>query len=306
MRFKSICKKLVLSVLMMLFILANLEAGKVKQALLVPPDYLIRSVAFSLERIPDYSKISIIADNFLSGEYAKIILHSYGFKNRQIEILPSIQALKLEDVSGLDIFGKLSSQDQDYLRQKEIKFSDIANLENRGFPVIKPSNSGIFKTAIIVLGTGPLDESTPSLDMVRRVETGIALWRSIPDALLFFTGGKTAGPISEAKMMALIAFSRGVPRSDVFLEEESRSTVENAQFTVKIIDNLPVKKFLLVSRPTHLKRAERIFKQFPEFWNLQVYPSRISKEEIIANLEEYLAYKDSDRVRQILKKISKE
>jgi hypothetical protein len=61
-----------------------------------------------------------------------------------------------------------------------------------------------------------------------------------------------------------------------------------------------------VSRPTHLKRAVPIFGKYPEFRDIQAVASPISKQEIKDNFEEYLAFKDSERVRQVLRKILKE
>ncbi|MEI7999460.1 MAG: YdcF family protein, partial [Candidatus Omnitrophota bacterium] len=151
-----------------------------------------------------------------------------------------------------------------------------------------------------------VDEMTPILDMGKRVETGIRLLKQNLQAIIILTGGKTAGPISEAMMMSLIAYSRGVPAGKVLLEEDSRSTVENAQLTALLVQKLSIKKFVLVSRISHLKRAMPIFKSHLEFEQVQSEPTDITKEQIKENLEEYLTYKPSVRVTHLLNKILKE
>ncbi|MCX5714805.1 MAG: DUF6498-containing protein [Candidatus Omnitrophica bacterium] len=161
-------------------------------------------------------------------------------------------------------------------------------------------------TAIIVLGTRELDQTTPSLDMSRRVEKGVELYAKHPSALLIFTGGKTSGPVSEAAMMAELAVKLGVHPGEFILEEESHSTKENAQFTANLVLGCAIKRTMIVTRLGHLKRATRIFFKYRVFGKIQPVTSNISKKEIIRNLQEYLAGHQSVPVQQILEKIKKE
>ncbi len=158
-------------------------------------------------------------------------------------------------------------------------------------------------TIIVVLGTEPLDDTTPSLDMVRRVETGIKVFKANAHSLLFFSGGKTAGPISEARMMARMAYARGISPDTVLMEERSRSTVENAKYCAVLVRKYPAAKFILVTRQTHMPRAYAIFKSFPEFRTVVPRVSYISREEVEKDFEGYLRLKDRPRTRQVLKKI---
>jgi uncharacterized SAM-binding protein YcdF (DUF218 family) len=159
---------------------------------------------------------------------------------------------------------------------------------------------------VIVLGTAPLDEATPSLDMVRRVEEGVRIASRYAHSKILFTGGKTVGVTSEAAMMAGLAYARGVSPARVLLEDRSLTTVENAEFSAAIAGGLPIKRSILVSRPTHLKRAKAAFSRYRVFGPIQTVPSVITREEIVANLQGYLARHDSERVRQILNKIVRE
>ena len=295
----------------------NAEAEKEKQLLLVvpvvinnilSPDFfsVIHSAVPYFYKAKNTLKIEILADDILSEQYAKITLHSYGLNNKQISILRSIHSFPLGDVFSLDVCGTLSLKDRDYLRQNHVELQAVQVLNNGKLFTDIRWNTKHANTAIIVLGTSSFDETTPSLDMVRRVETGIKILKRNPDAVLIFSGGKTAGPISEARMMALIAYARGILPSQVILEEDSLSTIENAQFVDRIVKKVPIKRFILVSRLTHLKRAVPIFSKYSEFKDMQAIVSPISKQEISNNFEEYLAFKDSERVRQILRKILKE
>ena len=313
---KYISRQAVLTLFLLLIFSVHGEAAKIKQALLVVHELVaaepspgffsvIHTVVPSFGKTGDILKTHIISNDALASKYAKIILHSYGLTITQVDILDSIQALKLDEVALLYICGKPSSKVQDYLRRKGVEFNLITE-EDDTLPKNEFKKIKDFDTVIIVLGTGPLDETTPSLDMVKRVETAIKVLDENPHSLLLFSGGKTAGSISEARMMALIAYARGVFPSEVILEEKSLTTIENAKFSAQIVGSFPIKKCILISRPTHLKRAVPIFSKYPEFKEIQVAPSYISKEEITRNLEEYLAYNESKRVRQILGKILRE
>jgi len=66
-----------------------------------------------------------------------------------------------------------------------------------------------YDCVLVVLGNEPLDDLTPTVDTVARVEKSVAFFKDHPRSLLVFTGGKTSGSVSEAKMMAEIAIKNG-------------------------------------------------------------------------------------------------
>ena len=240
---------------------------------------VIHSAVSSINKANGAPRVTVITESALASDYAAIVLHSYRIKNLQIEsrVVPPVRVRENPPPQG--------------------KGGQPAAVQRwpRGFTI-----------AIVVLGTAPLDDTTPSLDMVRRVEQGMRLLRKAPQAVLIVSGGRTAGPISEAKMMALIAYARGASPSRVILEEDSRSTAENARFVAPIFDRLGIKRAIIVSRPTHLKRAMPLFRKYTHCTHLCAAGSRISREEIAENFRGYLAFNDSPRVRQMLDKIMKE
>ncbi|MDP2941130.1 MAG: YdcF family protein [Candidatus Omnitrophota bacterium] len=315
--FRRLNKYLVLCLLIFSVTTLDLEAGMARQVLLAVPEVannqpsgeflaVIHAAASCLKKNKAPLKISIISDDALAAKYAKIILHSYGLKNQQVEILGSLRQLKLAGAVGLDVYGSLSSGGQDYLRQSGVAFNLLPAGKDKDIPLTRRKGRRDSYSAIIVLGTAPLDETTPSLDMGRRVETAIKLWKRNPEVLLIFSGGRTGGSISEAMMMVLMAYARGISPSDIILEQDSRSTEENAQFSARLAGKMPIEKTILVTRASHLRRAALIFKKYPQFGKVQPVASRILKREIIGDFQDYLAFNDSPRVRQILAKILKE
>jgi len=165
--------------------------------------------------------------------------------------------------------------------------------------------AGSFEAVIIVLGNEPLDDDTPTVDMISRVKEAVAFNRRQPRSLLVFTGGKTAGRISEAGMMARIALSEGVATTSVCLEEEARTTIENADFTARLLANVTVSNVYVVSKSSHLQWAMPEFRRHSVFSKALPLASDVRREDTITQMEEYLRRKDSHRVRQRLEWLKK-
>lgn len=63
----------------------------------------------------------------------------------------------------------------------------------------------------------------------------------------------------------IYTISLGVPEQDILLEEESKSTYENALFSKDIVQEKGYKSIIVVTYPTHTRRTKRIFKEiFPK------------------------------------------
>jgi uncharacterized SAM-binding protein YcdF (DUF218 family) len=85
---------------------------------------------------------------------------------------------------------------------------------------------------------------------------------------LLLSGGSIASRTSEAAFMARIVREAGVPEGDVLLEESSRNTFQNAEYSLLLLrerDLLDqITKVLLVSCPWHMRRVFLVTEQtFP-------------------------------------------
>ena len=132
---------------------------------------------------------------------------------------------------------------------------------------------------IIVLG-GSLDPDT-SLDRGRPIVATAAdrmvaiayLARQYPSARIIFSGGSGSlipGQPAEADFIYPLLDELGVPRARVMLENRSRNTEENAEFTKAIADPKPGERWLLVTSAWHMARAVGCFRRvgFP----VEAYP----------------------------------
>ena len=66
---------------------------------------------------------------------------------------------------------------------------------------------------------------------------------------------------SEAKAMAGFIEDLGVPSSALILEEQSRTTSQNASMTAKLLKDRNVHHILLVTSALHMERAKRLFEK---------------------------------------------
>jgi uncharacterized SAM-binding protein YcdF (DUF218 family) len=114
---------------------------------------------------------------------------------------------------------------------------------------------------IVILGAGVQRDNTPGLAMRRRVSHAADLWRAGYAPIVICTGGKPGNRSrSEADACAeLLIKEQGLPESAVILEDQSRSTEENAMFTRIIMRSHGWQSVIISSDNYHVFRARRLF-----------------------------------------------
>ncbi len=97
-------------------------------------------------------------------------------------------------------------------------------------------------------------------DTAARANKAIAMYQAGWSKKLIFSGD-SADPksISNAEAMRQIAIKAGIPNDDIYMDEKSQDTKENAQNTVDILHQLNAKSVILVSSPYHLRRVKMNF-----------------------------------------------
>jgi uncharacterized SAM-binding protein YcdF (DUF218 family) len=89
-----------------------------------------------------------------------------------------------------------------------------------------------------------------------RINHGIDLYRSGKVRKIIFTGGQgNPGEPTESSAARQYALERGIPASDILIEEKSHTTYENILYAKQLADSHGIKKVLIVSDPLHMKRA---------------------------------------------------
>jgi uncharacterized SAM-binding protein YcdF (DUF218 family) len=121
------------------------------------------------------------------------------------------------------------------------------------------------------LSTVVLGEDTEPMAIVA------SLARRYPKAKIIFSGGSAllteAIVPTEAAMAKEFFISFGVDASRIIIEDQSRNTEENAQFTLRLVHPTPQSLWLLVTSAYHMPRAVGTFRRagfnviaFPAGW----------------------------------------
>jgi uncharacterized SAM-binding protein YcdF (DUF218 family) len=109
------------------------------------------------------------------------------------------------------------------------------------------------KTDLIVVISGG--------DTDARISEGVELYLQKWAPKILFSGAAAEGDVSNALAMERIAISKGVPAKDILIEEKSKTTDENAEFSAKIIHDNGFKSIILVTSPYHQRRAYDSFRE---------------------------------------------
>jgi uncharacterized SAM-binding protein YcdF (DUF218 family) len=96
-----------------------------------------------------------------------------------------------------------------------------------------------------------------------RVEYGVMLFKDgwARKDKIILAGGPVVWKHSWASLMQEHALSLGIPKDAIILEDQSKTTEEDARFTKEILDKNSYKSCLLVTSPYHSRRAYTIFKK---------------------------------------------
>ena len=118
--------------------------------------------------------------------------------------------------------------------------------------------SGTYDAAIVP-GCAVRKDGTASGALARRTNHAIQLWRDGHVHSIVLTGGVGKNPPSEALVAASIATKAGVPASALFLEDTSKTTAENAEFSAKLKPDMAAWSIVVTSDGYHCWRCRRLF-----------------------------------------------
>jgi uncharacterized SAM-binding protein YcdF (DUF218 family) len=127
--------------------------------------------------------------------------------------------------------------------------------------------------AIIVLGTTADADGNPSPDGLARVTEAVHEYERGVAPRLILTGGAAHNRFVEAEVMARVAEAQGIPASDVYVEGRAMDTIQNACYSVRIMQDHGWHSAEVVSSAWHLPRAGLIFSRLPLEWRAHAAPS---------------------------------
>lgn len=128
--------------------------------------------------------------------------------------------------------------------------------------------------AIVVLGGDNNGE---------RVAYGVELYKKGFAPKMLMSGGPLQWHLTSAEWMRKQAISLGVPPGAIFIQDRSLSTLEDVLLTVPIIRENGYKSVLLVTSPTHSRRALWVFKKQLKKNSVEVLSAPVVKSQFKLN-----------------------
>lgn len=116
-------------------------------------------------------------------------------------------------------------------------------------------------------------------DNGERVRQAVELYRQGFAPKLVLSGGPLAWHITSAGWMKKQALALGVPEQFILLQEKSRSTIEDAKFTLPIVNAQHWKAIILITSPAHTRRAGWVFKKVFGRAHVEVITYPVQKSE---------------------------
>ena len=135
-------------------------------------------------------------------------------------------------------------------------FTPLPNTLRRWFSIpaqVEPAE------AIVVLGAGIPDDGILGSASLRRALSGVLLYRRGFAPWLLFSGPGRYGKRSEAAVRADLARALGIAPEAILLEDEARTTREEAVRIGARLRALGIRRILLVTDGQHLRRARPLF-----------------------------------------------
>ncbi len=117
---------------------------------------------------------------------------------------------------------------------------------------------------IIILGGGVVNDlKIVPWAVQERIAKGVALYRDGLASKIIITGGKVQGrTYAETDiMLPYLTERKNVPRSDIYIENQARSTRENALYSQHIMEEQGWQTALLVTSAYHTRRACNTFQK---------------------------------------------
>ena len=113
---------------------------------------------------------------------------------------------------------------------------------------------------ILILG-GPLDGENPSPLLYERIKKGAQLLNENESLKAVVSGGTKSGeqPLSEAEVMRNSLLALGIEDERIILENEAKTTLQNFQYTKKLLGNEASVAF--VTNKFHIWRSKKIMKK---------------------------------------------
>lgn len=134
----------------------------------------------------------------------------------------------------------------------------------KSFEEIETHEIGIVLTGVTNLSKTAYDRTFFNKG-ADRITHALQLYRMGKIKKILITGGQGLNPVnpqSEAEVLKRFLLMTGMPESDILIEDQSKNTAQNAQFTKAFLEKNGIsidQEFLLITSAFHMTRAKGCF-----------------------------------------------
>ncbi|CAM3126699.1 YdcF family protein [Prescottella defluvii] len=189
----------------------------------------------------------LVVPAVIAAAAAAIALPGQAAAESSLDIVDALSVTTLVN-GALSVAGGCQSQDRDSI----VACTRMETLTTQ-VPVMLAFNP--FATNIVVLGAGLYDDGTMRPLLVSRLQAALQLAQRFPLAPIIVTGGVPKSGVTEAQAMRQWLVANGILPFRITEENTSRSTVENAVNTNRILADRGANGAVVVTSPDHLQRA---------------------------------------------------
>ena len=112
-----------------------------------------------------------------------------------------------------------------------------------------------------------------------RVAEAIAIYQQGYAPKMLMSGGPLAWQLTDAALMKKQAMASGISGRAIYTQERSRSTLEDAQFSLPILRSLKARSIILVTSPTHSRRARNVFAKYFKGSGIKIIIAPVKKSK---------------------------
>lgn len=135
----------------------------------------------------------------------------------------------------------------------------IEDIESISLSEEVPSNIPTSDHAFIILGFALSEEGEMRDALLNRLEVALDAGNKNKNSKFIVTGGVPKNGITEADVMFDWLKDQGIEENRIIKENQSKNTVENALYSMKIVDHEEIESVTIITSASHMRRALMLF-----------------------------------------------
>ena len=162
---------------------------------------------------------------------------------------------------------KLEAMDSEKAEDYKDKIHFVEEMKDLKFETEIPDSLSDDNHVFIVLGYALSDEGKMEAPLEERLKVAKKAAKAYPDSKIIVTGGVPKQGITEADVMFDWLVENGIDEERIIKENMATDTIENALFSMDIVDREGLEDVTLITSATHMRRSLTLFHEANQMIN---------------------------------------